>query len=172
MHILRWGEHHVEVGQLVMRYTPGQLRGAVGLSKEALRHWKRVLPGSPHGQSHAPTYSPGDVLAFAVLRRLTEVCGVRVGLLRAVSRSVFVVCNETPWEVLAKRTIVVDLERQECATVPQAGPLTGDSAVVVCPMAPVIAMLREALVGASPLSMGPEAPGDAGSTGVTADRRA
>ena len=154
-----------------MRYTPGQLREAVGLSKEALRHWRRVLPGFPQGQSHAPSFSPGDVLAFAVLRRLTASCGVRVGQLRAVSRSVFVVCNETPWEVLAKRMIVVDLDRQECATVPRTGPVDADGAVVVCPMAPVIAGLREALVGSSPRAVAGVAPqGNAES--IVADRRA
>ena len=145
------------------------MREAVGLSKEALRHWRRVLPGFPRGQSHAPSFSPGDVLAFAVLRRLTESCGVRVGQLRAVSSSVFVVCNETPWEVLAKRMIVVDLDRQACATVPRSGPVAGDSAVVVCPMAPVIAGLRDALVGSSRESVGAMPRGDAE---LAADRRA
>ena len=79
-----------------MRYTPGQLRDAVGLSKEAFRHWKRVLPGFPRAKSQGPVFSPGDVLALAVVRRLTDRCGIRVGQLRVVSRSIFDVCNETP----------------------------------------------------------------------------
>ena len=128
-----------------MRYTPGQLRDAVGLSKEMFRHWKRVLPGFPRGNSHSPSFSPGDALAFAVLRRLTDGCGIRVGQLQSVSRSLFDVCNETPWELLAKRILVVNLATQECAAVPRSGRIIGDSAVVVCPIAPVIAMLRDDL---------------------------
>ena len=172
MHISKGGVDNTLRWGVIMRFTLGQLRETVGLSKEALRHWKRVLPGFPHGQSHAPSFSAGDVLAFAVLRCLTQSCGVQVGKLRAVSKSVFIVCNDTPWQELARRVIVVDLTKQECATTPLAGPELGDSAVLVCPMAPVIAMLREALFGTlgPPVSM--KAHGRAGSFGVKADGRA
>lgn len=153
-----------------MRYTPGQLREMVGLSKEAFRHWKRVLPGFPRGQGRGPSFSPGDILAFAVLRRMTAGCGVRVGQLRAVSGRIFAVCNETPWEVLAKRMVVVDLARQECAMLPQTGGVLGDSVVVVCPMAPVIAGLHAVLVGSSPLSAGAK-PADGGAARMAMGQR-
>lgn len=155
-----------------MRYTLGQLREAVGLSKDAFRHWKRVLTGFPHGQGHGPIFSPGDVLAFAVLRRLTETCGVRVGQLRAVSGPVFALCNETHWELLVKRMIVVDLGSQECVVLPQTGAALGDSAVVVCPLAPVIAGLRDVFLASTPLSVAAKPPGDAGAARVGTDRRA
>ena len=135
-----------------MRYTPRQLRDAVGLSKEAFRHWKRVLPGVPHGKSHGPIFSPGDVLAFAVVRGLTDRCGIQVGQLWAVSRRIFDVCNETPWEVLAERIMVIDLGRQECATVRKTGPILRDSAAVVCLMEPVIVALRDDLLRTSPVA--------------------
>lgn len=157
-----------------MRYTPGQLRDAVGLSKEAFRHWKRVLPGFPRGKSQGPVFSPGDVLAFAVVRRLTDRCGIRVGQLRAVSRSIFDVCNETPWEVLAERMIVIDLGREECVTVRKTGRILGDNAAVVCPMAPVIATLRDDLVRSSPGGASGTRRGDAGAEGsrISAGRHA
>ena len=148
-----------------MRYTPGQLRDAVGLSKEAFRHWKRVLPGFPRAKSQGPVFSPGDVLALAVVRRLTDRCGIRVGQLRVVSRSIFDVCNETPWEVLAERVIVIDLGTQECATVRKTGRIPRDRAAVVCPMAPVIATLRDILVRSSPAAAGRTRRGDAGAEG-------
>ena len=154
-----------------MRYTPGQLREAVGLSKEAFRHWKRVLPGFPRGQGHGPIFSAGDVLASAVLRRMTESCGVRVGQLGGVSRRMFALCNETPWEVLAKRMIVVDPSSQECATLPRTGVALGDSAVLVCPMAPVISALRDDLVGSSPLAAGAKRTVDGKAARMVADRR-
>lgn len=135
-----------------MQYTPGQLRDAVGLSKEAFRHWKRVLPAFPDGKSHGPSFSPGDVLACAVLHRLTQSCGVRIGQLKGVSTRIFAVCNETPWDMLADCVLVVDLANQECATVPKTDQFSRNNAVVVCPMAPVIAVLREHLLPPSSLA--------------------
>ena len=146
-----------------MRYTPGQLREAVGLSKEMFRHWRRVLPGFPRGQNHAPSFLPGGVLAIAVLPRLTaSLRGVRVGQLRAVSRSVFVVCNETLWEVLARRMMVVDLDRLGCATVRRTDPIG--------PMVPVVTGCREALAGSSTRVAG--VPGRGDSAPAVVERRA
>ncbi len=39
-----------------MRYTPDQLREAVGLSREAFQHWKQVLPGFACGSSYGPRF--------------------------------------------------------------------------------------------------------------------
>ena len=136
-----------------MHYTQGQLRNAVGLSKEAFRHWKRVLPGFPQGNSHGPSFSPGDVLAFAVLHRLTQTCGVRIGHLSTVSSRVFEVCNKTSWDVLANRVLVVDLGGQACSMAPKTGRIPGGSAVVVCPMEPLVAMLRDDFLGSSQLAL-------------------
>ena len=135
-----------------MQYTPGQLRDVVGLSKEAFRHWKRVLPAFAGGNSHGPSFSPGDVLAFAVFHRLTQSCRVRIGQLKGVSTGIFDVCNETPWDILADCVLVVNLANQGCATVPKTDRFPGNNAVVVCPMAPVIAVLREHLLRTSPLA--------------------
>lgn len=136
-----------------VHYTQGQLRNAVGLSKEAFRHWKRVLPGFPQGNSHGPSFSPGDVLAFAVLHRLTQTCGVRIGHLSTVSSRVFEVCNKTSWDVLANRVLVVDLGGQACSMAPKTGRIPGGSAVVVCPMEPLVAMLRDDFLGSSQLAL-------------------
>ena len=133
-----------------MNYTPSQLREAAGLSKETFRHWKRVLPGFARGTSRGPSYSPGDVLASIVLQCLTRGCGVRVGHLRTVANTIFNVCNKTSWNVLSDKALIVDLARQDCFMVPKTDPVSGDSAVLVCPMGPIIGMLRDHLVRSSP----------------------
>jgi hypothetical protein len=132
-----------------MHYTPGQLRQTVGLSKEAFRHWKRVLPAFSGGRGHAPSFSPGDVLASAVLRRLTESCGVRIGHLTDVASKIFEICNQTSWEVLADRILVLDLSEQECLTVRTSDRIPVDSTVVVCPLGPAIAELRDSFLRSS-----------------------
>ena len=126
-----------------MQYTPGQLRHAVGLSKEAFRHWKRILPVFSGRKEHAPRFSPGDVLAWAVLRRLTESCGVRIGHLREVSSKIFDICNHTSWDLLADRVLILDLPDHECLTVAKSDRVPTNNAVVVCPLGPVIAKLQD-----------------------------
>ena len=132
-----------------MHYTPGQLRHTVGLSKEAFRHWKRVLPAFSGRRGHAPSFSPGDVLASAVLRRLTESCGVRIGHLTDVASRIFNICNQTSWDVLADRILVLDLSEHECLIVARSDRIPVNNTVVVCPLGPVIADLQDKFLRSS-----------------------
>ena len=129
-----------------MHYTPGQLRDTVGLSKEAFRHWKRVLPAFSAGRGHAPSFSAGDVLAAAVLRRLTETCGVRIGHLTDVATRIFDICNQTSWDVLADRILVLDLSEHDCLIVTKSDDIPINNAVVVCPLGPLITALQDNLL--------------------------
>ncbi len=66
-----------------------------------------------------------------------------IGHSNTVASTIFNVCNETLWHILADRTLVVDLARQACSMLPKTDPMPGDSAVIVCPMEPIIVMLRD-----------------------------
>ena len=132
-----------------MHYTPGQLRHTVGLSKEAFRHWKRVLPAFSGGRGHSPSFSPGDVLASVILRRLTESCGVRIGHLTDVASKIFDICNRTPWDLLADRVLVLDLSECECLILGRSDRIPLNNAVVVCPLGPVVTELQDDLLRSS-----------------------
>lgn len=84
---------------------------------------------------------------------------MRVGQLTVVSRKIFDICNDTSWEVLAERVLVVDLGKDADVTVAKRGWIPDDTAVVLCPMAPIIATLREDLVSSSALAAGREGRG-------------
>ena len=75
---------------------------------------------------------------------------------------------------MAERVMVIDLGRQECETVRKRRRILGDSAAVVCPMAPVIATLRDDLVRYSPVAASRTRRGDAGPDGsrISAGRHA
>jgi hypothetical protein len=124
-----------------MFFTPGQLRGSVGLSKEAFRHWKRVVPGFANGRRHAPSFSPGDVLASAVLRRLTDAAGVRIGHLSDIAPAIFKVCNVSSWELLQHKFLVIDLQAGTCVAASDSSRPVGDL-LVVCALAPLVKALR------------------------------
>lgn len=156
-----------------MQYTPGQLRHTVGLSKEAFRHWRRVLPPFSSGRRHAPSFSPGDVLASAVLRRLTESCGMRIGHLTDVASKIFDICNHTSWDVLADRVLVLDLSQHECLTVAKSDRIPVNNAVVVCPLGPVIADLQDDFLRSSrsPVRKAPPPAAGSGQSRAAAGRR-
>ena len=128
-----------------MHYTPGQLRDTVGLSKEAFRHWKRIVPAFANGRGHAPSFSSGDVLASAVLRRLTDTIGVRIGHLGDVAPQIFQVCNSSSWESLRTKSLIIDLPNRSCLAVNDPELPVGEL-VVVCVLAPLIEALQLELI--------------------------
>ena len=135
-----------------MEYTPGQLRDLVGLSKEAFRHWKRVLPALSTGRKHAPCFSAGDVLATTVLHRITESCGARIGRLTGVASGIFDICNRTPWDVLANRILVLNLSVDRCMIVAESRDIPVDDSVVICSLASRITALQSRLLQSDPSS--------------------
>ncbi|MEQ8306908.1 MAG: hypothetical protein RIA09_10125 [Hoeflea sp.] len=124
-----------------MHYTPGQLRDTVGLSKEAFRHWKRVVPAFANGRGHAPSFSPGDVLASSVLRRLTDTVGVRIGHLSTVAPAIFEICNDSALDELRGKSLVIDLEKRSCVLVDDPT-LSAGELFVVCALTPLIETLK------------------------------
>ena len=131
-------------------YTPGQLRDTVGLSKEAFRHWKRVVPAFASGRGHAPIFSSGDVLASAILRRLTDTIGVRIGHLSEVAPTIFDVCNNSTLDELRNRNLVIDLQNSSCVLLNDPIPSTSDL-FVVCALTPLIETLEFDLLNSSAL---------------------
>lgn len=131
-----------------MYYTPGQLRDTVGLSKEAFRHWKRVVPAFANGRGHAPSFSAGDVLASAVLRRLTDTVGVRIGHLSEVAPAIFEVCNDSTLDELRNKSLVIDLEKRSCVLANDPI-LSAGELFVVCALTPLIETLEFDLLNSS-----------------------
>ena len=134
-----------------MYYTPGQLRDTVGLTKEAFRHWKRVVPAFASGRGHAPSFSSGDVLASAVLRRLTDTVGVRIGHLSQVAPNIFEVCNASTWDALRDKHLIIDLKMGSCVLSSDPTRSSADL-FVVCTLAPLIEALETDIFNSSTLS--------------------
>lgn len=129
-----------------MQYTQAQLRGAVGISLDTYRHWKRVLPPLAAKSGRAAAFSIGDIVAVSVVRRLTETAGIRVAHLSDVAPAIFEICNSSPWAALASATLTFDLEQRTCS-VERAGrsPATADL-VLSCKLAPLLEQIRSILL--------------------------
>ena len=133
-----------------MQFSQAQLRHTLGISVETFRHWKRVLPPFAARRRYTPRFSPGDLLAAAVLQQLTEVCGVRVGFLPAVSEALVDAFNAHAWAALDGKTLIVDFHKGTCEIVTSAGEPFGQAMMIVCPLAPIIDTLRTSLSRSRP----------------------
>lgn len=128
-----------------IRYTPGQLRDALGLTKETFRYWKRDLPALGSGRDQRPRFGPSDLLATAIVKRLTEVAGVPVSRLAPISDHLFALCRASAWPQLERMVAVFLLETDEVRFDPNEASHPISCVAFVLPLRPVVNALREHL---------------------------
>lgn len=129
-----------------MKFTPGQVQETLQLSPATFRHWKAALPPLSGRNGYSPCFSPGDLLAMAVVKVLTEEVGIRVGNLRGVAEGLFAQCNRSSWAGLERFVIVVEpsYSRVNCISEMQS-PLS-DAAKILLPLRPTIKFLQDRLL--------------------------
>jgi hypothetical protein len=128
-----------------VQFSQTQLRSTLGISVETFRHWKRVLPPFAQRKRYTSRFSTGDLLAAGILRRLTDQCGIRVGLLPEISQATVEICNASSWASLEGKTLVVDIEQRTCRIVEATQEPIGQNVIIVCPLSPIIAVVRDAM---------------------------
>jgi len=134
-----------------VHFSQGQLRDTLGISVETFRHWKRVLPPFAERKRYTPRYSIGDLLTAAILHRLTDQCGVRVGVLPEISKAILQICNAAPWAALEGKALVINIQQRVCQIVYASRDFAGMDVVIVLPLSPIIAALRDALTRKRPI---------------------
>jgi hypothetical protein len=133
---------------LAIRYTPGQFRDALGLTKETFRYWKRDLPALAAVAGHSPCFGPGALLATAVAKRAVDFGGVSIGRLAPMASQLFALCEQKAWPQLERLSAVLFLKSGRVLFVEQGNPFPGEEPALVVPMEPVIRELRERLLAA------------------------
>lgn len=129
-----------------MYFTIGQLRDTVGLSLETYRHWKRVLPSYAGRAGRAPCFTIGDLVAASILRRLTEAAGIRVSALKDIVPDIIAICDATPWSFMERGVFAIDLLARTCCIVRNPSPWKVGELTIFCPLDPLLAELRGALL--------------------------
>lgn len=127
-------------------YTPGQLRDVAGLPAETYRHWKKALAPLRRARGHSPSFTPGDLVAVAIVRVLTETLGIRVGILGPVAEPLFALCNQSPWPVLERGVIVIEIADARVSLRQEQGERLPTAAAVVIPLCTLVAGLSETLL--------------------------
>ncbi len=130
-----------------MKYTPGQVRQAVGLPQETLRHWRGTFSFLQDIRGQGPVYRSGQVLALAIIKRLVQECGVTVGSLKPIDGDLYRAVNGAHWSALDGNCLLINLKDGTVAVVDSRSVAVGDTAILLLPFAPVIAELRRELTG-------------------------
>lgn len=127
-------------------YTPGQLRDATALPVETYRHWKKALTPLRRDRGHSPSFSPGDLVAVAVVRTLTEDFGIRVSTLSPLAEPLFALCNQSPWPILERAILVIEMAAVRVSLRPEHGERLLPTPAIVVPLAGLVGALRETML--------------------------
>jgi len=128
-----------------MRYTPAQLKEALGITEETLRHWRRSFTPLQGKRGYAPCFTPGDLLALKVVTQLHGL-GIGVGQLKSVAIDLFEACSQGVWSTADNKVLVFDGRTVELVTTLEDGRWIQQTRIVV-PLKPLVQQLQQRLSG-------------------------
>ena len=133
---------------MAIRYTPGQFRDALGLTKETFRYWKRDLPALAVSAGHSPCFGPGELVATAIVKCVTGSGGVPVSRLANLAPALFAMCRKMPWPQLEQLNAILFIESGRVEFEAPGAILRMDEPAFIIPLRPLVERLRERLLDA------------------------
>lgn len=131
-----------------MRYTQGQVRDLLNVPVETLRRWRDGLSALARHKGHGPTYSPGDVVALALIADLVNIYGVRVNTLAARLDELFELCHGCSWLTLETCVIVISADETRMMQADDRRRDVAGGTILSIPCRPIVERLRTKLVAA------------------------
>lgn len=128
-----------------MRYTQSQIRELLSISVDAFRTWRDAIPALALHKGHAPSFTPGDVVAMAIVAELVRDFGVRVGTVGDRFDQLFKECRGRSWLSLENCVALIDGESFRLVDVNLTRQRSPDASTLYIPCAPIIARLRSVL---------------------------
>lgn len=131
-----------------MRYTQGQFRELLSVPVETFRAWRSALPALARHKGHGPTFTPGDLVAVALVSELVQVFGVRIGSVANRLNPPLEACHGLSWPVLEECWLVLDAEGGRLVQADEVAlrPAGRGSFVIGC--ASIVERLRSGLAAA------------------------
>jgi hypothetical protein len=133
-----------------MRYTQSQIRDLLGIPVETFRSWRSAIPALSRCRGHGPAFTPGDVVALAIVAELVRDYGVRIGTVGERLDQLFQACRGSSWLALESCCVLIDTSS---VGILQVGELSGREfkrSALVVPCAPIVNRLRGSLAEAEP----------------------
>jgi len=127
----------------VARFTPGQLRDVLGITKETFRYWKKEFPSLVPATGARACFGPADLLLASIVKQLTEL-GLPVRRIAPLVERIHRECKNVGWFVLERQILTVYLDSSEVRFV---GDVRAPVEPILCvPLAPLVASLRARLL--------------------------
>lgn len=124
-----------------MRLETAQVLALLGLTKETLRHWKKVLAPLAGRDGRSDGYTFDELIALALIARAVRDLQVPISRLAPVAHRLF---REVAAHVDAAHTTVLCISEGDVALCP-IDRLPGDSCLALVRLAPIIRDLRHRL---------------------------
>jgi hypothetical protein len=128
-----------------MRYTQSQIRNLLSISLDAFRAWRKVIPALSLHKGHAPSFTPGDVVALAIIAELVGDFGLRVGVAADRLEKLFGECRGKSWVSLENSIILIGTDDIFLIEGDVLSRKMIGSTMICMPCAPIIMRLRSAL---------------------------
>lgn len=128
-----------------MRYTQSQIRELLSISVDAFRTWRDAIPALALHKGHAPNFTPGDVVAIAIVAELIRDFGVRVGAVGDRFDQLFQECRGRSWLSLESCIALIEADNFRLVDASLAHGRSLGTSTLCVPCAPIIARLRSAL---------------------------
>lgn len=130
-----------------MRYQTAQILELLGITKEALRHWKRVLGPITGRDGRSEGYDFEEVVALAVIAEANRELSVPISRFASVAHRLF---EDIGHHVVSGRAdVVVCISRGDVALHPIDG-LPTEPTLAIVRLEPVVRRLRARLFSAEP----------------------
>lgn len=126
-----------------MRYVPSQVREALDITEETLRHWRKVFSPLHGKRGYGGCFTPGDVLALKVIACLRDL-GMEVRQMKPFAVELFAACSRGLWESMENKVLVLDGSALEIVASGQEA-RWADQARIVVPLKPLIVQLRQSV---------------------------
>lgn len=131
-----------------MRYTQGQVRDLLDVPIETFRRWRDGVSALSRHKGHGPTFSPGDVVALALMADLVNIYGVRVNTLAARLDELFELSHGCSWLTLESCVIVISSEETRMMQADDPRRDAAEGTVLSIPCRPIVQRLRTKLIAA------------------------
>lgn len=128
-----------------MRYTQSQIRELLSISVDALRTWRDAIPALAAHKGHAPSFTPGDVVAMAIVAELVRDFGVRVGTVGNRFDELFRECRGKSWLSLETCVALIEADSIRLVDVGTSTHRSSDASTICVPCGPIVSRLRSAL---------------------------
>lgn len=128
-----------------MRYTQSQIRGLISISVDEFKTWRKIIPALAAHKGHGPTFTPGDVVAMAIVAEFVRDFGVRVGTVANQLDDLFRVCHGRSWLSLESCVLLVDAGGIRLVDTDSLHRAALNVTTITVPCAPIVMHLQSTL---------------------------